>query len=119
MNEINKEEMFGSLKSFLKSKGIEVQEGSYAEGIRKGCDILTDTVNLSQRAFERAKGAVEKGVDQVRQTVHERTAPRAKADDAAKKAAASDAGQTRAKAKAGKAASPKAKTTKRPKKGSP
>ena len=103
--------MFGSLKSFLKSKGIEVQEGSYAEGIRKGCDILTDTVNLSQRAFDRARGAVEKGVDQVRQTVHERTAPKAKAAAAPPKKAAADPGQTKSKAGASKATSAKAKTT--------
>jgi len=31
MSDIKKEEMFGNLKSFLKSKGIEVQEGSYAD----------------------------------------------------------------------------------------
>jgi hypothetical protein len=80
MNEINKEEMFGYLKGFLKSKGIEIQDGSYADGIRKGCEILTDTVNMSQRAFDKAKVAVDKGLDQVRQTVHERTAPKSKAN---------------------------------------
>src|ERR1700722_12257988 len=120
MNEINKEEMFGTLKSFLKSKGIDVQEGSYAEGIRKGCDILTDTVNLSQRAFDKAKGAVEKGVDQVRQTVHERTAPKAKAQKPAKQEApASGANQPRAKAAGkGTSATTKAASAKRgPKRG--
>lgn len=79
MNQINKEEMFGNLKSFLKSKGIELQDGSYAEGIRKGCDILTDTVNLSQRGFDNAKNAVGKGLDNLRQTIHEYTAPGSKA----------------------------------------
>lgn len=77
MKEINKEEMFSNLKGFLKSKGIELQEGSYAEGIRKGCDLLTDTVNVSQRAFDRAKDVMDKGLDQVRQTIHEKTAPKA------------------------------------------
>ena len=76
MNEINKEEMFGNLRNFLKSKGVELQEGSYSEGIRKGCDLLTDTVNLSQRAIGRAKDAMDKGLDQVRQTIHEKTAPK-------------------------------------------
>ena len=76
MTESNKEEMFGNLKNFLKTKGIEIQEGSYADGIRKGCEILTDTVNLSQHALVRAKDAVDKGLDHVRQTVHERTAPK-------------------------------------------
>jgi hypothetical protein len=99
MNDINKEEMFGNLKNFLKTKGIEIQDGSYADGIRKGCEILTDTVNLSQRALVRAKGAVDKGLDHVRQTVHERTAPKTK--NAARKTAPED-GKTRAKARAEK-----------------
>src|SRR5215475_11555757 len=76
MKEIDKEEMFSNLKGFLKSKGIELQEGSYSTGIRKGCDLLTDTVNLSQRAFDHAKDAVDKRLDQVRQTIHEKTAPK-------------------------------------------
>ena len=76
MKEINKEEMFSNVKGFLKSKGIDLQEGSYSDGIRKGCDVLTDTVNLSQRAFDRAKDAMDKGLDQVRQTIHEKTAPK-------------------------------------------
>jgi hypothetical protein len=99
MSDINKEEMFGNLKSFLKSRGIEIQEGSYADGIRKGCEILTDTVNMSQRAFDRAKDAMDKGLDQVRQTVHEKTAPKSKT-----------ASGTRTKSSAGKGASAKTKT---------
>jgi len=47
MNKIDHEELFGNIKNFLKSKGIELQEGSYSHGIRKGCDLLTDTVNMS------------------------------------------------------------------------
>jgi hypothetical protein len=103
MSDINKEEMFGHLKGFLKSKGIDIQDGTYAEGIRKGCEILTDTVNMSQRALEKAKGAVDKGLDQVRQTVHERTAPKSKP-------AASASSETRTKSSAGKTASAKTKT---------
>lgn len=109
MKEINKEEMFSNLKGFLKSKGIELQEGSYADGIRKGCDLLTDTVNVSQRAFDRAKNAMDKGLDQVRQTIHEKTAPKSPAANAKKtETGASSAG---AKANSGKAASAKAKKT--------
>ncbi len=92
MNKIKKEEMFGNLKNFLKSKGIAIEDGSYADGIRKGCEILTDTVNLSQRAVRKAKVAVDQGLDQVRQTVHERTAPKTspgkKSDAKAKPSAA-------------------------------
>jgi hypothetical protein len=108
MSDIKKEEMFGNLKGFLKSKGIDIQEGSYANGIRKGCDILTDTVNMSQRALERAKVAVDKGLDQARQTVHEYTAPKTKASGA--KTTASSGG-TRTKSSGGKSASVKTKTT--------
>ena len=104
MSDIKKEEMFGNLKSFLKSRGIDIQEGSYANGIRKGCDILTDTVNMSQRAFDRAKDVADKGLDQVRQTVHEYTAPKSKA------AGASSGGRTRTKSSAGKTSSGKTKT---------
>ena len=108
MSEINKEEMFGNLKNFLKAKGIEIQEGSYAEGIRKGCEILTDTVNMSQRAFERAKVVVDKGLDQARQTVHEYTAPKPEAASA--KAASSTTGQTRTKSTAAKKPAARTKT---------
>src|ERR1700752_1223548 len=103
MKEIDKEEMFSNLKGFLKSKGIELQEGSYSEGIRKGCDLLTDTVNLSQRAFDRAKDAMDKGLDQVRQTIHEHTAPRTAAGTSPKAEASPSASGTTATA--GKAAS--------------
>jgi hypothetical protein len=91
MSEIKKEEMFGNLKSFLKSKGIEIQEGSYASGIRRGCDILTDTVNMSQRALDRAKVVVDEGLDKARQTVHEYTAPKGKETPTANAASSSQA----------------------------
>jgi hypothetical protein len=109
MSDIKKEEIFGNLRSFLKSKGVEIQDGSYAEGIRKGCEILTDTVNMSQRAFDRAKVAVDNGLDQVRQTVHEKTAPKARAASGAK-TSTTGANETRTKSSAGKGASAKTKT---------
>ena len=109
MSDIKKEEMFSHLKGFLKSKGIDVQDGSYADGIRKGCEILTDTVNMSQRAIVRAKDAVDKGLDQVRQTVHEKTAPKSK-PTAGTRTAASGASQTRSKSSSGKTTSAKTKT---------
>lgn len=110
MKEINKEEMFGNLKGFLKSKGIELQEGSYAEGIRKGCDLLTDTVNVSQRAFDRAKDAMDKGLNQVRQTIHEKTAPKAP-PAAAEKTEATAKPEAAAKPHSAKSNPAKAKAT--------
>jgi hypothetical protein len=83
MKQINKEEMFGNLKGFLKSKGIEVQEGAYAQRIRQGCELLTDSINVSQRTLKRAKSAMDKGLDQLRQTIHEQTAPQPPATDGA------------------------------------
>jgi hypothetical protein len=79
MKQINKEEMFGNLKSFLKSKGIEVQEGAYAQRIRQGCELLTDSINVSQRTLKSAKSAM----DQLRQTIHEQTAPKSPAAEGA------------------------------------
>jgi hypothetical protein len=95
MSDIKKEEMFGNLKSFLKSKGIDVQEGSYANGIRRGCDILTDTVNMSQRALDRAKVVVDEGLDKARQTVHEYTAPKTPPGSTKSTASASSQAQTK------------------------
>jgi hypothetical protein len=109
MSDIKKEELFGNLKSFLKTKGIDVQDGAYAEGIRKGCEILTDTVNMSQRAFDKAKDAVGKGLDEVRQTVHEKTAPKAKTASATR-TTTPDAGKTRTKSSTVKTPSTKTKT---------
>ena len=105
MTDIKKEEMFGNLKNFLKSKGIEGQEGSYADGIRKGCEILTDTVNMSQRALERTKSAVDEGLEKARQTVHEYSAPKA----AGAKTTASASSKAQTKSAPGK--NPAAKTT--------
>lgn len=107
MTDIKKEEMFGNLKNFLKTKGIDIQDGSYADGIRKGCEILTDTVNMSQRAFERTKVVVDKGLDKARQAVHEYTAPKAKTEGA--KTTASAGGQTKTKAAPRKNAAASAK----------
>lgn len=76
MSKINKEEMFGHLKGFLKSKGIELQEGPYAQTIQQGCGLLTDAVNVSQDAFGRAKTKLDHGLDELRQTIHEKTAPK-------------------------------------------
>jgi hypothetical protein len=76
MKKIDKDELFGNLKDFLKSKGIELQEGSYAHRIRLGTDMLTDSINVGQAAFGRAKEAVGQGLDQLRQSIHEHTAPK-------------------------------------------
>src|SRR5882757_6917945 len=76
MNPIQKDELYENISQFLKSKGIELKEGSYTKGVHAGCSLLADAVNLSQAGLERAKDELEKRLDQVRQAIHEKTAPK-------------------------------------------
>jgi len=76
MNKIDKDELYQHLSQFLKTKGIEFHEGTYTERVRQGCSILTDTINLTNQAVKRAKVEVDKTLTQVRQTIHEKTAPK-------------------------------------------
>ena len=75
MKTIQKDELYQNLSQFLKSKGIELTEGSYTKGVHAGCSMLADAINLSQAGLERARNEVEKRLDQVRQVIHESTAP--------------------------------------------
>ena len=75
MKPIKKNEIFGHISGFLKTRGIELKEGSYAESIQKGCSLLTDTINLSQHGLEKAKVQLDKQVETMRQVIHARTAP--------------------------------------------
>jgi hypothetical protein len=76
MKSIKKNELYGHLGEFLKARGIEFKEGAYAQGIQKGCSILTDTINLSQQGLEITKTQIEKQLDGMRQAIHEHTAPK-------------------------------------------
>ena len=78
MKPIQKEELFEHVSGFLKNKGIELKEGSYTKGIQNGCSLLADAINLSQQGLSRAKVEVDKRLDQVRQVIHDKTAPRSK-----------------------------------------
>jgi hypothetical protein len=80
MNPIKRDELFEHVSGFLKSKGIELKDGSYANGIQKGCGLLVDAINLSQKGLSRAKVEIDKKLDQMRQVVHEKTAPKPKAE---------------------------------------
>jgi hypothetical protein len=83
MSKIDKNELYQHLSGFLKSKGVELTAGSYSRRIEQGCGLLADAVNLSQRALTRTKTEVDKGLDRMRQTIHEKTAPKAPASQAA------------------------------------
>jgi hypothetical protein len=115
MKTINKEEMFGNLKSFLKSKGIELQDGAYTHRIRKACEIMTDSVNLSERAFRKTKNAVDRGLNRLREVIHEQTAPKSSPPPKAPAGAAPKG----AKQPAGKASStaPKSRPRRKTRKG--
>ena len=76
MTPLNQDELFENLRGFLKAKGIELQEGSYAHGILKSCSLLTDAINLGQQGLGRAKTEIDKKLDQMRQVIHEKTAPK-------------------------------------------
>jgi len=76
MNRITPEELFGHVRQFLQAKGIELQEGAYSRTLHKGCQFLTDTINLSQQAVERAKVELEKKLDRAREVIHQKTAPK-------------------------------------------
>lgn len=76
MKQIEKDELYTHLSQFLKNKGIELKEGSYTKGIHAGCSLLVDAINLSQAGLERAKTELDKQLTQVRQVIHEKTAPK-------------------------------------------
>jgi hypothetical protein len=83
MRTIKQDELFQSLNDFLKTKGIELKDGAYAQRIRRACNLLGDTINTTQKTARKAKDEVDKKLDQVRQSIHEATAPRPPADSAA------------------------------------
>lgn len=75
MKPLDRDELFHNLRGFLKTKGIELQEGSYSSGIRKSCSLLSDAINLGQEGLGRAKTGIDRKLDQMRQVIHEKTAP--------------------------------------------
>ena len=94
MKPIQKDELYAHLSQFLKAKGVEMKDGSYPQAVKKGCSILADAINLSQKGISKAKGEIDKNLDRMRQVIHEKTAP---------KAAAKPAGSPKSKAQGPKA----------------
>jgi len=109
MKTIAKDELFQHLGGFLKARGIHLTEGSYARGIQKSCELLTDAISLVQQGLDKAKTQLDKKLEQVRQTIHARTAPKAPPRQTASAGAS-------AKAKKSKAGSGKAKGSRSKKK---
>lgn len=75
MKTIEKDELYQTISRFMKSKGLELTDGPYAGHIRRGCDLLSEAINTAQRAVVRAREEVDKKLLQLRQCIHEATAP--------------------------------------------
>jgi hypothetical protein len=76
MNKIDRDELYGHVREFLQGKGVELQEGSYSRRIQQGCHMLAKTINGSHDALKRLKAEADRGLDKVRQVIHEQTAPK-------------------------------------------
>ena len=76
MQTIKKDELFHSLGDFLKSKGIELSDGSYATRIQKGCNLLSDVINGTQKTVRKTKDQVGQALGQIRESIHKSTAPK-------------------------------------------
>ena len=76
MKPIEKEELYAHLSEFLKTKGIELKEGSYSNFIHNGCKVLAEAINLSQQGVHRAKSGLDEKLDQMRDIIHKKTAPK-------------------------------------------
>ena len=94
MKPIEKDELYEHVSQFLKAKGIEMKDGSYPRGIQKGCSILADAINLSQKGITQAKAQIDKNLERMRQVIHDKTAP---------KKASKPSGSPKAKGKGSKA----------------
>ena len=76
MKKIQRDELYEHLRGFLKSKGIALDSGTYAERIHQGCNLLAEAINATQQTVARARAEADKKLDELRQTIHEATAPK-------------------------------------------
>ena len=76
MKKIERDELYENLRGFLKSKGIALDSGTYSQRIHQGCNLLADAINAAQKTVARAKVEADKKLDQLRQSIHQATAPK-------------------------------------------
>ena len=76
MKRIDEGELYQHLGEFLKAKGIELKEGAYTKRIEQGCTLLSEVINAGQSGIEKARTKAEKKLEQLRQVIHEKTAPK-------------------------------------------
>ena len=108
MKKIDQDELFQHLRGFLKSKGIALDNGTYAQRIHQGCNLLTDAINATQTTVARARAEVDEKLDQLRQSIHEATAPKPSAASPGEPSTTSKSAQ--AKGKTGRRAPPRRNT---------
>src|SRR5207302_302824 len=48
MKKIDQDELYENLRGFLKSKGIALDSGAYAQRIHQGCNLLADAINATR-----------------------------------------------------------------------
>jgi hypothetical protein len=75
MKSIKKGELYRNLGGFLQTRGIELKEGAYSKRIEQACGILADAINAGQTGFEKARTEAGRTLEEVRQFIHEKTAP--------------------------------------------
>jgi hypothetical protein len=76
MKKIEKDELYENLRGFLKSKGIALDSGAYTQRIHQGCNFLAEAINAAQATVARARAEADKKLDELRQSIHEATAPK-------------------------------------------
>ena len=109
MKKIDQDELYENLRGFLKSKGIALDSGTYAQRIHQGCNLLADAINATQTTVARAKAEVDRKLDQLRQSIHEATAPKPSAASPGP-GSSTTSKSAQAKGKTGRGASPRRNT---------
>jgi hypothetical protein len=74
MKTLKKNELLSHVTSFLKTKGVLLEEGSASQALKSSCSTLTSVINQSNQGLRKAKKELTHGVDAVRQIIHEKTA---------------------------------------------
>jgi hypothetical protein len=94
MKPLEKDELYQHIHGFLKNRGVELKEGGYSQTIQKSCSLLSDAINVGQEGLARAKVEVDKKLDQLRQVIHEKTAPAGSASAKSSKAGSASSAST-------------------------
>jgi hypothetical protein len=106
MKTIKKDELFHHLGGFLKSKGIELNDGTYTTRIQQSCNLLSDAINATQKTVKQTKVHVDTALDKLRQSIHEHTAPQPPRAPSTGPSNKSSAAGSKPSAKAGAKAAP-------------